>query len=92
MIGGNVIDTQISLNDTLIEVWSDSAKCRIKVRVKTNDAAKCIQKDDSVFWTDKAVYWTPKNRYWRDYKLELLECKLDTKGILKKYEGELAKA
>jgi hypothetical protein len=82
MIGGTVIDTQIALNDTLIEVWSDYSKTRLKVRVKPSAAAKCVQKDDSVFWSDKAVYWTPKNRYWRDFKLELVDSTMDLKKVI----------
>lgn len=32
-------------------------------------AARCIQPEDSVYWTEQVAYWSPRSRAFRDYQL-----------------------
>lgn len=70
MIGGTVLNTIYSETFVEIKVIDDKTKETASFYAKPTDAARCVQKDDTVWKEADWILWTPKMRYFHDYKLE----------------------
>jgi hypothetical protein len=90
MIGGTIIQTEeIPKSGKLrLDIVTDQYKDKHSVFVELNDAARCIQEDDSAFWHEDrdggTVFWSPKLRTFHDYPLKKIGKSFQTEKADKK--------
>jgi hypothetical protein len=87
MIGGTVTQTVEFKDKIRIDVVCDQGKDKLSVCVELTPAARCIERDDSIWWHSEYVLWSTKNRdLLRDYKLKKIGFSFPTPGIKKETE------
>lgn len=81
MVGGTIIQTEefAKANKLRLDIVTDQGKDKYSVFVELSAAARCVQEDDSAFWSENkndsdgssgTVFWSPKMRYFHDYPLK----------------------
>ncbi len=84
MIGGTVINTEVTGKLIRIDIVEDRGKDCSSVFTPISHAAKCIEDGDAVFYNDNHIYWTPRLRCWHDYKMDKVG-----KAIIRERKEEL---
>jgi hypothetical protein len=79
MIGGTVVNTEEFKDKIRIDVVCDHYKDKCSVYVELTAAARCIERDSSVWWHGDFILWTPKSRAFRDYQIKKIGNSFTTK-------------
>lgn len=74
-----------------IKVWIDTDKESIQIDVEDCAAARCIEEEDGLFWSDTHAFWSNRSRTVRDIPLKRLTKKTSGQSAAPKTAKETAK-